>query len=140
MNRIIKVLAPLIILTTITACDGDSNSSNNVEAVSEDVMPTTIVDVAVENGNFTTLVAALEATGLDAVLADPAASYTVFAPTDAAFALLGDDTINALLADPDTLSDILLYHVLAGEVNAAAAIASAGSTVQTANEDFMVYH
>ncbi|WP_260679322.1 fasciclin domain-containing protein [Thalassomonas sp. M1454] len=137
MNRVIKVLAPLIMLTTIAACDGDSNSSNNAEVVNDTVMPTTIVDAASENGNFTTLVAALQATGLDAVLADADASYTVFAPTDAAFALLGDDTINALLDDPDTLSDILLYHVLAGEVNAAAAIASAGSTVQTANEDFI---
>ena len=38
----------------------------------------------------------------------------MFAPTDAAFALLGQDTIDALLADPDTLKDILLYHVISG--------------------------
>jgi len=74
--------------------------------------PMSIVDVAVGNGSFTTLVAALQATGLDAVLADLDSTFTVFAPTDAAFALLGDDTINSLLADPDTLANILLYHVV----------------------------
>ena len=77
--------------------------------------PASIVDVAVSNGSFTTLVAALQATGLDTVLDDPESTFTVFAPTDAAFALLGQDTIDALLADPDTLKDILLYHVISGQ-------------------------
>ena len=76
--------------------------------------PASIVDVAVSNGSFTTLVAALQATGLDTVLDDQESTFTVFAPTDAAFALLGQDTIDALLADPDTLKDILLYHVISG--------------------------
>lgn len=71
----------------------------------------TIVDVAVQAGNFTTLVAALQATGLDVPLANPHYSFTVFAPTDEAFAALGQDTINELLANPDELADILLYHV-----------------------------
>ena len=82
---------------------------------------------------FNTLVAALEATGLDATLDDTGSSYTVFAPTDDAFALLGEDTINGLLADPDTLSNILTYHVIGSEVNAEAAIAAAGQTVETVN-------
>ena len=99
------------------------------------VVTNTIVDVAVANGSFTTLVAALQATGLDATLADTTSSFTVFAPTDEAFALLGQDTINALLADTDTLSDILTYHVISGEVNATAAIASAGTTVAMVNGD-----
>ena len=95
--------------------------------------PTTIVDVAVADGGFTTLVTALQATGLDTTLADPDATFTVFAPTDDAFAALGDDTIAALLDDPDTLSGILTYHVVTGEVNAEAAIAAAGTTVETVN-------
>ena len=98
----------------------------------------TILDVATGNGNFTTLVAALKATGLDAVLDDLSQEYTVFAPTDAAFAALGQDTIDALLADPDTLRDILLYHVLSGAVPAETAIAIAGSNdkkVDAANGD-----
>jgi uncharacterized surface protein with fasciclin (FAS1) repeats len=93
----------------------------------------TIVDAAVSNGNFTTLVAALQATGLDATLSDMSNSFTVFAPTDDAFALLGDETINALLADTDALSDILTYHVISGEVDAAIAIGLAGTTVATVN-------
>lgn len=95
----------------------------------------TIVDAAVADGRFTTLVAALGATGLDATLDDPASTFTVFAPTDDAFALLGQETIDSLLADTDTLSDILTYHVISGEVDAAAAIAAAGTTVEMVNGD-----
>ena len=76
--------------------------------------PSSIVDVAVANGSFTTLVAALQATGLDTVLDDPEATFTVFAPTDAAFGLLGQGAVSALLDDPDTLKNILLYHVIQG--------------------------
>ena len=76
--------------------------------------PASIVDVAVANGSFTTLVAALQATGLDTVLDDPDATFTVFAPTDAAFGLLGQGAVSALLDDPDTLKNILLYHVIQG--------------------------
>ena len=93
-----------------------------------------LVDVAVADGRFTTLVAALQATGLDATLADKNNTFTVFAPTDDAFALLGQDTINALLADTDTLSSILLYHVIGdANINSAAAINAAGTTIGTAN-------
>jgi len=100
--------------------------------------PNSIVDVARENGNFTTLVAALEATGLDSVLADTDAEFTVFAPTDDAFALLGQDTIDTLLADTDTLSNILLNHVIAGPAvlqDAAVTVAqSDNNLVEVANE------
>ena len=95
-----------------------------------------IVDTADAAGSFTTLIAALEATNLTPVLADENNTFTVFAPTDDAFALLGDDAINALLADPETLADILLYHVLPGSaVTAEEAAALSGSTVTAANED-----
>ncbi|MDG1475283.1 MAG: fasciclin domain-containing protein, partial [Porticoccaceae bacterium] len=52
--------------------------------------------------------------GLDTVLDDPDATFTVFAPTDAAFGLLGQGAVSALLSDTDTLTDILLYHVIQG--------------------------
>jgi hypothetical protein len=82
----------------------------------------TIVDIAVSDGRFDTLVAAVTAAGLADTLASPG-PFTVFAPTDAAFAALGDDTINALLADPSgALTSILLYHVVAGEVPASAVV------------------
>jgi uncharacterized surface protein with fasciclin (FAS1) repeats len=97
--------------------------------------PQSIVDVAVANGSFTTLVTALETTGLDVTLSDLDSEFTVFAPTDDAFDLLGQETIDALLADTETLTDILTYHVIDGEVDSSAAISSAGSTVAMVNGD-----
>jgi uncharacterized surface protein with fasciclin (FAS1) repeats len=77
-----------------------------------------IVDIAVEDGRFTTLVAALTAADLvDTLKSD--GPFTVFAPTDDAFAKLPDGTIDALLADIPALTDILLYHVVPGKVMAA---------------------
>lgn len=120
----------------------DTQASNGVIHVIDTVMTPpaeeagSILDVAAGAGSFTTLVAALEATGLDTVLADEAGTFTVFAPTDDAFALLGEETIAALLDDPDTLSDILLYHVISDiGVDSAAAISFAGSMVEMANGD-----
>ncbi len=78
----------------------------------------TIVDIAVADGRFTTLVAALKAAKLDGVLSGPG-PFTVFAPTDEAFAKLPAGTVEALLADIPTLSSILTYHVVPGSVYAA---------------------
>jgi uncharacterized surface protein with fasciclin (FAS1) repeats len=110
------------------------NDDNDTVVLEPIVPPNTIVDVAVADGNFTVLVTALQATGLDAALADPNINYTVFAPTDEAFALLGDDAIAELLADTDKLTNILTYHVVSSEVDAAAATAAAGGTVEMLNE------
>ena len=74
-----------------------------------------IVTVAVEAGSFNTLAAALEAAGLVATLQGEG-PFTVFAPTDAAFAKLPEGTVGALLADKEALTRILTYHVVAGEV------------------------
>jgi len=74
-----------------------------------------IVDTAVDAGSFTTLVAAVQAAGLvDTLKGD--GPFTVFAPTDAAFAALPEGTVDALLADPDALAAILTYHVVPGKV------------------------
>lgn len=135
MKIISKTLLASLLIFGLAACGGDDDD-DPTSSPTPTPEPQTIVDVAVEAGTFTTLVAALEATELDAVLDDPDATFTVFAPTDAAFDLLGAETISALLADTDTLSNILLYHVISGsEVNAAAAISAAGSTVEMANGD-----
>lgn len=112
----------------LQACNDDNDNKGIPE-------PKTIVDTAISNGNFTTLVAALEAAGLVATLDDENSTFTVFAPTDAAFALLGQENIDALLADPDTLSDILTYHVISGEVDSVTAVSLAGTTVGTVNGD-----
>lgn len=74
-----------------------------------------IVTTAVEAGSFTTLAAALEAAGLISVLQGEG-PFTVFAPTDAAFAKLPAGTVEALLADKDKLTQILTYHVVSGKV------------------------
>ncbi len=132
MKLSLKFLPVLALSLGLAACGSDSDDPPPPPPPPAE--PNTIVDVAVDNGNFTTLVAALEATGLDATLDDENATFTVFAPTDDAFALLGEETINSLLADTDTLSDILLYHVIAdAEVDASGAVARAGTTVEMAN-------
>lgn len=135
IKRINNIIITLVFSLVITACSDDDDNMTTTPVVEQPAPPvvTTIVDAAVANGSFTTLVAALQATGLDTTLADTNASFTVFAPTDDAFALLGEDTINSLLADTDTLSSILTYHVLGSEVDASAAIAAAGSKVLTVN-------
>jgi uncharacterized surface protein with fasciclin (FAS1) repeats len=77
-----------------------------------------IVDTAVAAGSFGTLVAAVEAAGLvDALKAE--GPFTVFAPSDEAFAKLPAGTVEGLLADPEALSKVLLYHVISGKVMAA---------------------
>ena len=77
----------------------------------------TIVDVAVANGNFKTLVAAVKAAGLAETLSSPG-PFTVFAPTDAAFGKLPAGTVDALLKDIPKLKAILTYHVVSGAVMA----------------------
>jgi uncharacterized surface protein with fasciclin (FAS1) repeats len=77
-----------------------------------------IVDTAVAAGNFTTLIAAVQAAGLVETLKSEG-PLTVFAPTDEAFAKLPEGTLEALLADTDTLAQILKYHVVPGKVMAA---------------------
>ena len=92
-----------------------------------------LIETATAAGNFTTLMAALESSGLSQVLADDTQSFTVFAPTDAAFAAFGDAELMALQADTEALSDTLLYHVLPGSVNAETAIGLAGTTIAMQN-------
>lgn len=135
MKNIAQLFTPLLLIASIAACnDSSSGSGSSVEQVpGQQTM--TIVDAAVANGSFTTLVAALQATGLDSTLANQDENFTVFAPTDAAFSLLGQDTINALLEDPETLSDILTYHVISGSINAESALAAVGTKLTMVNGD-----
>lgn len=80
-----------------------------------------IVDIAAENGSFKTLVAAVQAAGLAETL-DKEGPFTVFAPTDEAFAKLPAGTVDSLLQDIPKLKSILLYHVVAGKVTAGQAV------------------
>ena len=78
----------------------------------------TIVDIAVGNPDFSTLVAALQAAGLVETLSAEG-PFTVFAPTNEAFAKLPAGTVESLLADIPALTKVLTYHVVAGKVLAA---------------------
>src|SRR5690606_33718009 len=101
----------------------DIEASNGVIHVIDSVLlpPKDIVDTAVADGRFTTLAAALGAAELVETLKGEG-PFTVFAPTDEAFAKLPAGTIEALLADKESLTDILLYHVVEGKVMAADAV------------------
>lgn len=76
-----------------------------------------IVETAVSAGTFTTLVAAVEAAGLVETLKGTG-PFTVFAPTDAAFAKLPAGTVEGLLQDKTKLASVLTYHVVPGKVMA----------------------
>jgi uncharacterized surface protein with fasciclin (FAS1) repeats len=92
-----------------------------------------IVDTAVADGRFTTLVTAVTEAGLVETLKGEG-PFTVFAPTDDAFAALPEGTIEALLGDIPQLTDILLYHVLLDKVMAADVLELDGESVPTALE------
>jgi uncharacterized surface protein with fasciclin (FAS1) repeats len=77
-----------------------------------------IVDTAVKAGSFSTLAAALKAAGLVDTLKGKG-PFTVFAPTDEAFAKLPEGTVDGLLKDIPQLKKILTYHVVSGKVMAA---------------------
>ena len=88
-----------------------------------------IVDTAVAAGNFKTLATALQAAGLIDTLKGKG-PFTVFAPTDAAFAKIPKDQLDALLKDKAALTKVLTYHVVAGKVMAKDVKAGKVKTVQ----------
>lgn len=93
-------------------------------AAAQTFMPN-IMDIAAADSRFDTLEAAIKAAGLADTLASANNTFTVFAPTDDAFAALPAGTVESLLADPQgALTDVLLYHVVAGAQNSGAVLAS----------------
>ena len=89
-----------------------------------------IVDTAIAADDFNTLVTAVQTAGLvDALKGE--GPFTVFAPTDAAFAALPEGTLDTLLANPDQLGDVLLYHVVPGKVMAKDVVGLDGTMVET---------
>jgi transforming growth factor-beta-induced protein len=103
-----------VIITDIEAANGTIHVIDSVILPKQEVART-IVDIAVEDGRFSTLVAALQAAELDGTLMGEG-PFTVFAPTDDAFNKLPEGTVEALLKDIPALTDILLYHVVSGNV------------------------
>ncbi len=139
----ISIAAGLAAILAFTACGDDTKAASTtaapttaapttaVAAMSE--QPGTIVDVAAASSDFTVLVEAVKAAGLAETLSGPG-PFTVFAPTDAAFAdalkTLGI-TKEQLLADPEKLKAILTYHVVAGALKAADVVKLDGQDVPT---------
>jgi uncharacterized surface protein with fasciclin (FAS1) repeats len=110
MNRKIRRNVALLALPTallLGACDDDDDPMGVEEEG-------TIVQVAQEAGSFSTLLAALDAANLTSAL-EGMGPFTVFAPTDDAFAQIDPDVLNDLIADPDLLARVLTYHVVPGE-------------------------
>ncbi|RPI27293.1 MAG: fasciclin domain-containing protein [Actinomycetota bacterium] len=120
MKRWMILIAALLIVAVpfVLAACGDDADEGTGGATSPSPEPTQpdIVDTAIAAGSFTTLTAALDAAGLVDTLKGEG-PFTVFAPTDDAFAALPEGTVDTLLEDPQgDLTQILTYHVVPGKV------------------------
>lgn len=91
-----------------------------------------LVEVATEAGSFTTLIAAVKAAGLAETLSGKG-PFTVFAPSDAAFAKVPKATLDGLLADKSALTSVLTSHVVPGRVAAADIVKAKGAMPKTVN-------
>ncbi|MBV9514975.1 MAG: fasciclin domain-containing protein [Mycobacteriaceae bacterium] len=95
-----------------------------------------ILDIARDRGEFSTLASALDRAGLAETLLH-GGPYTVFAPSDGAFARLPDGVLDSLLVTPETLAEILSYHVVPGRMTAAE-VAARQSAPTVQGEDLQV--
>ena len=111
MKRITSLLAVLAVAAVAVVGAGSASAQSRASSVD-------IVQTAVGAGQFTTLASLLQQAGLVDTLAT-GGPFTVFAPTDAAFAKVPKATLDALAADPAKLKAVLLYHVVPGRVTAA---------------------
>jgi len=140
-----KIMKKLTIIFTIilsvfsknVMAQGEHPSNKQSEHPSNKTASNTIVDVAVSNKDFSTLVAALKAADLVIAL-QGAGPFTVFAPTNDAFAKIDAETLGSLLEKKNqkVLANILTYHVISGKLAAADVVAALekgkGSVVLTA--------
>jgi uncharacterized surface protein with fasciclin (FAS1) repeats len=153
-TRTLRLIAGLAALGAVaSACGDDGADAETASTIAQATTPATmapaaeapmttpalaatdadIVDTAIAAGDFTTLVTAIQAAGLEDTLRGEG-PFTVFAPTDDAFAALPAGTLDELLADPTgDLIDILTYHVVPGAVPAADVVKLDGQKVTTVN-------
>jgi len=113
-------IASSLLLSGMAFAHNHGNKESSSYGYSKEETTGTITEIAVSNGNFETLVAALSAAGLVEVLSGEG-PFTVFAPTDDAFAALPEGTVASLLEpeNRDQLTAILTYHVVPGVVMSA---------------------
>ncbi|CAB4904098.1 unannotated protein [freshwater metagenome] len=136
------VVAATLLLTT-AACGSNNGASTSTTAQATATPDTSsaavgnVVDVAISAGSFTVLAQLLTATGLVETLSGPG-PFTVFAPTDAAFEAVAagqeislDEMVKGLIANPKLLTDMLLYHVVSGNIPAAEVVTLNGKDVET---------
>ena len=162
MKRSIALLVPALAIAIAACSSAASPSAAPTTAPTATPAPTTaaipstapsasaaamakdIVETATEAGSFKTLLTAVKAAGLVETLQGKG-PFTVFAPTDAAFAALPAGTLDGLLKDPAALKKILLYHVVSGSVTAdkvvglTSATSVEGSPIAIAVKDGTVY-
>ena len=162
MKRSIALLVPALAIAIAACSAAASPSAAPTAAPTPSPAPTTaaspstapsasaaamakdIVQTATEAGSFKTLLTAVKAAGLVETLQGKG-PFTVFAPTDAAFAALPAGTLDGLLKDPAALKKILLYHVVSGAVTAdkvvglTSATSVEGSPIAIAVKDGTVY-
>lgn len=122
-NKFTALAGIAVVALLLTGCAPAEDSTPTAEVTEEnqtEETPGNIIEVAVGAGTFTTLAAALGAADLVATL-EGTGPFTVFAPTDDAFAALPEGLLDALLLpeNKEVLQSILIYHVVAGEVLAA---------------------
>lgn len=116
-------------VTTTTAKPAPTTTAKPAD----DMSSKTLVEIAAGNEDFSTLVSLVTAAGLADALSGPG-PFTIFAPTNAAFAKVPADTIAALQADPTgKLADILKLHVVSGKILAADAVKADGTSLTTLN-------
>ncbi|MDP3400839.1 MAG: fasciclin domain-containing protein [Brevundimonas sp.] len=129
-NRIrVMTAVSAVAILGLAACNSEPEATNTdaMEPAATDTMAPaadgTVVAVAQSNPDFSTLVSAVQAAELVDTL-NGAGPFTVFAPTNAAFEKIPADTLNGLLQPEqrDALTSVLTYHVVAGQVDAAALI------------------
>ena len=160
MKRSIALLVPALAIAIAACSSAASPSAAPTTAPTATPAPTAaapstapsasaamtkdIVETATEAGSFKTLLTAVKAAGLVETLQGKG-PFTVFAPTDAAFAALPAGTLDGLLKDPAALKKILLYHVVSGSVRSdqvvglTSATSVEGSPVAIAVKDGTVY-
>ena len=145
MKNMFYVLIAIVLMMSIAACSDEEDAavqeSSSSMAVSPSEMATTIpnvVDIAVDDGRFTTLVTALQAADLVETLSGPG-PFTVFAPTDDAFNALPEGTVAGLLEDIPALPEVLTYHVVSGSVLAETVVGlDSAKTLQGADVEILV--
>ncbi|MGD1898877.1 MAG: fasciclin domain-containing protein [Phormidesmis sp.] len=161
VNKFAGLAAALMVLPVAVACAGEpveetgaditSELPEDVEVMEEDIAVDdmeepaelatgeSIVDVAAANGSFDTLVSAVQAAGLEETLSSDG-PFTVFAPTDEAFAALPEGTVEKLVKpeNQEALNQVLAYHVVSGAVASSEIEPGAISTVEGSDVEVSV--